>query len=160
VRVAVEFSERYWYPDDGSIVWLSGYGLLGEDGRYLARDAPQLAERGLHVAAVAGAGRHHAEALQSDAVAPGQALTLRRDPANEHDPSAIAVLTAGGEQVGWVPRELAAQIAPELDAGTVWSALSLRDSRPSPRDPRSGVTMLLARAPAIELDVREARRQA
>jgi len=26
VRVAVEFSERYWYPDDGSIVWLSGYG--------------------------------------------------------------------------------------------------------------------------------------
>jgi hypothetical protein len=159
VRVEVEFSERYWYPDDGSIVWLSGYGLLGEDGRYLPRDAPQLAERGLHVAGVAGAARHHAEVLDSDAVAAGQSLALRRDPANAHDPNAIAVLTSGGEQVGWVPRELAAQIAPELDAGTAWSALSLRESRPSPRDRRSGVTMLLARAPSIELDVRE-RRQA
>jgi len=32
-----------------------------------------------------------------------------------------------------------------------WSALALRESRPSPRDPRMGVTMLLARAPRIEL---------
>ena len=156
MRVAVEYSERYWYPDDGSIVWLGGYGLLDEDGRYLSRDAPQLAERGLRVAGVAGAARHHAEALESDAVAPGRPLVLRRDPANEHDPNAIAVLTADGEQVGWVPRELAAQITIELDAGAVWSALSLRESRPSPRDPRGGVTMLLARAPAIELDVRQA----
>ena len=159
VTVQVEFSERYWYPDDGSIVWLSGYGLLGDDGRYLPRDAPQLAERGLRVAGVAGAARHHAAALESDAVAAGRALALRREPANEHDPNAIAVLTAAGEQVGWVPRELAAEIAPEIDAGTTWSALSLRESRPSPRDPRGGVTRLLARAPAIELDVRD-RRQA
>jgi len=79
---------------------------------------------------------------------------LRRDPGNEHDPNAIAVDTANGEQLGWVPRELAAEIAPELDVGTAWSALALRESRPSPRDPRSGLTMLLARDPVIELDVR------
>ena len=154
MRVAVEFSERYWYPDDGSIVWLSGYGLIDEDGRYLARDAPQLADRGLRVAGVAGAARHHAAALESGAVAPGEPLVLRRDPGNEHDANAIAVDTAGGEQLGWVPRLLAAEIAPELDAGTAWSALALRESRPSPRDPRSGLTMLLARDPVIELDVR------
>ena len=143
--------ERYWYPDDGSIVWLSGYGLIDEDGRFLARDAPQLAARGLVVAPVAGAARHHADALAGDGAAPGSPLVLRRDPDNEHDPNAIAVHVAGGAQLGWVPREVAARVAAQLDAGTTWSALSLRESRRSPRDPRSGLTMLLARAERIEL---------
>jgi hypothetical protein len=156
--VEAVFEERYWYPDDGSIVWLSGYALVGDDGRFLARDAPQLARRGLIVASVAGAARHHLEALASDAAAPGSALTLRRDPANEHDPDAIAVELRGGGQLGWVPRAIAALLAPELDAGSTWSALSLRESRPSPRDPRAGVTMLLARAPSIELRDRPRRR--
>lgn len=152
------FEERYWYPDDGSIVWLSGYGLVDEDGRYLARDAPELAARGLVVAGVAGAARHHAAALQSDDVAPGRPLELRRDPANEHDPNAVAVETGAGgrEQIGWVPREIAVGLAPELDAATTWSALALRESRASPRDPRKGLTILLARADEIELDVRQA----
>jgi hypothetical protein len=157
VKVAVSFEERYWYPDDGSIVWLSGYGLVDDDGRYLARDAPEVAARGLVVASVAGAARHHAGALASEAAAPGSPLEMRRDPANEHDPNAIAVHAAGGEQLGWVPRVIAQQLAPELDADTAWTALALRESRVSPRDPRSGMTMLLARAPAIELDVRARR---
>jgi hypothetical protein len=154
--VDVVFEERYWYPDDGGVVWLAGYQPVdAETGRYLARDAPELDARGLRVAAVAGAGRHHAAALRSDAVAPGRPLDLRRDAANPHDPSAIAVHAAGAaEQVGWVPREQAASLAPELDEGRAWSAVSLREHRPSPRDPRSGLTMLLARAPAIELRVR------
>jgi hypothetical protein len=149
--VDVEFEEHYWYPDDGAIVWLSGYQVVDEDGSYLARDAPQLAQRGLRVCGVAGAARHHGEALRSDAVAAGSALALRRDADNEHDPDAIAVLDASGAQVGWVPRAVAAQIAPELDAGEPWSALALRESRASPRDPRTGLTMLLARAATIEL---------
>jgi hypothetical protein len=85
-------------------------------------------------------------------VAPGNRLELRRDPDNEHDPNAIAVL-AGDAQVGWVPRELAAELAPELDAGAPWSALVLREQRRSPRDPRHGLTMLLAPAAEIELRV-------
>jgi hypothetical protein len=154
VDVDVIFDERYWYPDDGSIVWLSGYQVVDDVGGYVARDDPRLAARGLRVTSVAGAARHHAEALQSDGVAPGRALELRRDPANEHDPNAIAVHATGGEQVGWVPREVAAQLARELDAGEPWSAIALRESRRSPRDPRTGVTMLLARAPAIDLNTR------
>jgi hypothetical protein len=58
---------------------------------------------------------------------------------------------AGEEQIGWVPRELAAELAPELDAGRTWSAVALREQRASPRDPRSGLTMLLAPDSAIEL---------
>lgn len=153
VVVDVVLEEKYWYPNDGGIVWLAGYQLVDADsGRYLARDAPELAARGLRTAGVAGAGRFHPEALASDAAAPGRPLALRRDPGNEHDPNAIAV-DAGPDHVGFVPRELAAELAPELDAGRPWSAIVLREQRGSPRDPRTGLTMLLAPAAAIELRI-------
>ena len=147
--VRAVFEERYWYPDDGGQVWIAGYTPVDEEGRYLARDAPELAARGLRVAGVAGA-RFQVAALESDAAAPGRPLELRRDPHNEHDPNAVAVL-AGGEQIGWVPRELAAEIAPQLDRGSPWSAVVLREHRASPRDPRTGLTMLLAPDSEIEL---------
>ena len=155
--VDVAFEERYWYPHDGGVVWVSGYQLVDrESGRYLARDAPEVVAAGLVVASVAGAARHHAQALaDEDAVAPGRPLTLRRDAANEHDPNAIAVHPqGGGEQLGWVPREVAIDVAADLDAGRPWSAVALRERRASPRDPRTGLTMLLAPAAAIELRVR------
>ena len=149
------YEERYWYPDDGGEVWVAGYQLVDPaSGRYLGRDAPELAAQGLRVVGVAGAGAHHADALASDAAAPGGLLELRRDPDNPHDPHAIAVHPAGGgEQLGWVPRELAAELAPELDAGQPWSAIVLREQRRSPRDPRHGLTMLLAPASQVELRV-------
>jgi HIRAN domain len=153
VVVDVAYEERYWYPDDGGVVWVAGYHVLDRgSGRYLGRGDPELGARGLRIAGVAGAAGHHAEALQSEAATPGARLELRRDPDNPHDENAIAV-HARGEQVGWVPRELAAELAPELDAGRSWSAAVLREQRPSPRDPRGGLTMLLAAAPAIELRV-------
>ena len=156
MEVEVSFEERYWYPDDGGIVWVAGYHLVDAgSGRYLARDAPELEKRGLLVTGVAGAARHHAEALNSGAVALGGPLALRRDEHNEHDPNAIAVHVPGGAQVGWVPRDNAEQLARRLDAGDPWSAIALREQRSSPRDERSGLTMLLANAPAIELRIRE-----
>jgi hypothetical protein len=151
--VDVTYEERYWYPDDGGIVWIVGYQIVDrESGRFLAREAPELAARGLRVAGVAGAGRHHADALVSEALAPGRPLRLLRDPDNPHDPNAIRVYPdAGGDQVGWVPRGLAEEVAPELDAGGRWSAVVLREQRRSPRDPRHGLTMLLAPTERIEL---------
>ena len=153
MQVDVEYDERYWYPDEGGVVWIVGYQIVEpESGRYLARDSAELVALGLRVAGVAGAGAHHAEALASEAVAPGSALELRRDPGNQHDPNAIQVHPrGGGAQVGWVPRELAAELAPELDAGRPWAAVVLREQRRSPRDPRHGLTMLMAPADEIEL---------
>jgi hypothetical protein len=155
VRVPVEYDERYWYPDEGGQVWLAGYFPVdSSSGRYLARDAPELAGRGLRVVGVAGAGRHHAAAVATDAAEPGRRLELRRDLANPHDENAIAVHgDAGGEQLGWVPREVAAELAPELDQRRPWSAIVLREQRRSPRDPRHGLTMLLAPAASVELEV-------
>jgi HIRAN domain len=153
VKVDVVWDERYWYPEDGGQVWLAGYQLFDPAGdRYLARDSAELTARGLRVAGVAGAGRHHADAVAAEDVGPGRPLELRRDPANEHDPNAIAVYPAGGgEQVGWVPRDVAAELAPDLDAGRSWAAVVLREQRRSPRDPRHGLTMLLAPADRVEL---------
>ena len=152
--VDVVFEERYWYPDDGGQVWLAGYQVVeAESGRYLGREAPELAARGIRVAGVAGAGLHHADALVAENVGPGRPLALRRDPDNPHDPGAIAVDAPGGAQVGWVPREIAAELAPALDAGEPWAAVVLREQRRSPRDPRHGLTMLLAPDSAIELRV-------
>src|SRR5215204_1675440 len=77
VVVAVEFAERYWYPDDGGEVWLSGYQLVDPvSGSYLARDAPLLAERGLRVSGVAGT-----------QFPPGGALELRRERNNLTTPT-------------------------------------------------------------------------
>jgi len=151
--VEVEREERYWYPDDGGIVWLAGFQPIAPDGRYLGRDAPELAAAGLRIAGVAGAARFHGDALASDLAEPGRPLELRRDPDNEHDPNAIMVL-AGGAQVGWVPRAVAEEIAASIDAGEPFTAVVLREQRASPRDPRTGLTMLLAAAPEIELRVR------
>jgi hypothetical protein len=153
--VEVEREERYWYPDEGGIVWLAGFQPVAPDGRYLGGEAPELAAAGLRIAGVAGAARFHGEALASDAAEPGSPLELRRDPDNEHDPNAIAV-HAGDAQVGWVPRAVAEEVAPAIDAGEPYSAIVLREQRASPRDPRTGLTMLLAAAPAIELRVRSA----
>jgi hypothetical protein len=151
----VVLEERYWYPDDGGIVWVAGYQLVDAEGRFVGREAPEVAGRGLRVSGVAGAAAHHAQALASDDLAPGFALVLRRDPDNPHDEHAIAVDLPDGLQLGWVPRELAAEIAPDIDAGRAWSAVMLREQRRSPRDPRTGVTMLLAPG-AVQLHVRGA----
>ena len=152
MEVAVVLEERYWYPDDGGQVWVAGYQPVDPQGRFVGRDAPEVAGRGLRMTGVAGAGAHHADGLATDDAAPGRPLTLRRDPANPHDANAIAVDGASGVQLGWVPRDVAAELAPELDAGRPWSAVVLRERRASPRDPRTGLTMLLA--PAAELTLR------
>jgi single-stranded-DNA-specific exonuclease len=52
---------------------------------------------------------------------PGDALELRRDAANVHDPNAIGVWY-GGLQLGFVRREIAARIAPHADDGERYTA--------------------------------------
>ncbi|WP_037496279.1 HIRAN domain-containing protein [Solirubrobacter soli] len=141
MEVDVAFQERYWYPDDGGEVWVAGYYPIDGTGRFLARDA---LPAGLIVTHVAGA-THRPDALASDEAQPGSALHLRAEPENPHDPNAVAVHLASGAPVGYVPRD----VAPRIDA--TWSAAVLREFRPTPRDPRTGLTMLLAHAERLTL---------
>lgn len=49
-------------------------------------------------------------------------LELVRQPDNEYDPNAISVRW-NGEHIGHMNRVIAFRLAPELDAGTVWSCV-------------------------------------
>jgi hypothetical protein len=46
----------------------------------------------------------------------GLLLDLKREPKNPADPNAVAIFW-GGYKLGWVPRGLAAEIAPFMDSG-------------------------------------------
>jgi len=47
----------------------------------------------------------------------GQVLRLVREPANPHDPHAVAIVTENGRQVGYLSARLAGRLAPSMDAG-------------------------------------------
>lgn len=51
------------------------------------------------------------------ALAPGDPLRLSREPDEAHDPAACALVDAAGRRVGYLARELAAVLAPAIDAG-------------------------------------------
>jgi hypothetical protein len=61
------------------------------------------------------------ESLDDDSFEPGQRLALVPEPDNEHDPNAIAVWNDERTlQVGYVPREIAPQLAGEEQAISLW----------------------------------------
>lgn len=74
------------------------------------------------------------------------ALQLRREPTNPHDRNAVAVYTPSGAQLGYVAREVAADIAPLLDQGRSYTprsrasgtAIRRHSSWSSLRRPRTG----------------------
>jgi HIRAN domain len=91
----------------------------------------------IRVIAVAGVS-YRLDALQDGAFAPGKRLTLRPEPANEHDPHAIGIWDEAARlQAGYVP----AEIARELDADE-WQAVSLWEFRDD--GGRAGLRVLLA----------------
>jgi hypothetical protein len=60
------------------------------------------------------------------ALSAGDALELRREPENPHDPSATLFLFRGTLKVGYVPRQYAPMISRLLDAGVQLRAVTVR----------------------------------
>jgi single-stranded-DNA-specific exonuclease len=54
----------------------------------------------------------------------GQPLRLVREPANPHDPHAVAVVTEDGRQLGYLSARLAGRLAPSIDAGTRYAVMA------------------------------------
>ena len=52
-------------------------------------------------------------------IRPKDPVGIEREPGNDHDPNAIRVMSPDSEQVGHLPRRMAAWLAPLLDAGKV-----------------------------------------
>ena len=154
VIVDVAYDERYWYPDDGGEVWLAGYQVVDPGLGQLPGARRAGADRARPAGRRRGRARRATTARRS---APTRSRPGSRSccgatrPTRTTPTRSPSTRPAAAEQAGWVPRETAAEIAPDLDAGRPWSAVVLREQRPSPRDPRSGLTMLLAAAEAIEL---------
>lgn len=63
----------------------------------------------------------------SHALCVGDGVLLEREPHNPYDGSAIAVTTEEGVPLGHIAREVAAEVAPWMDAG--WVFVAVKTSR-------------------------------
>jgi hypothetical protein len=118
-------------------IWLerSGAGFRLRDAA--SETAIREEDPRVRVIKVAGVS-YRLEALQDEAFAPGQRLTLVAEPDNEHDPNAIGVWDAERRvQAGYVP----ADVAQDLSADE-WQAVSLREFVEGGQ--RAGLRVLLA----------------
>jgi hypothetical protein len=66
---------------------------------------------------IAGACRSEERRDACERLSVGESVTLEREPDNRHDPNAILILSEGGDELGYIPREYARVMAPLLDAG-------------------------------------------
>lgn len=53
---------------------------------------------------------------------PHTPILLIRDSFNQYDKNAIAVKTINGVMIGWIPKQYASILAPEIDNGISWYA--------------------------------------
>ncbi len=61
------------------------------------------------------------EALDDESFAPGRRLALVPEPDNEHDPNAVGIWNeARTMQAGYVPREVAPELAGDEQAVSLW----------------------------------------
>lgn len=95
--------------------------LFARADDYLGPALRGIEEAGAFYTKVAGVTFEGRQALVAQ-VRPGEALRLVREPANPHDPHAVAVCREGGERLGYVSAALAARLAPSMDAGARYTA--------------------------------------
>jgi HIRAN domain len=74
----------------------------------------------IRVVSVAGVS-YRAEALPDPSFDPGRRLALVAEPDNEHDPNAVGIWNDEGTvQLGYVPRETAADLTGDEQAVSLW----------------------------------------
>lgn len=81
----------------------------------LARERDRPLDRADFV--VAGATKSAARRRSCRRLNLGDTVMLEREPGNPHDGNAIRVLSTGGAELGYVPRDDASRMAPLMDAG-------------------------------------------
>lgn len=81
---------------------------------------------GLHSFQLRGT-NHYAAALKSGRFTPGAPVRLVREADNGHDPNAVAVYAQSGrDRAGYVPASQARRLAPMMDSGVEFAAVSTR----------------------------------
>ena len=103
LRLLLERAESGYRLRDAA----SGESVRWEDPRIL-------------VVPVAGVS-YRAEALPDPSFDPGRRLALVPEPGNEHDPNAVGIWNEERTlQLGYVPREIAAELAGDEQAVSLW----------------------------------------
>ena len=149
VRLMPDLAE--WdVPDDGEEdIWWRGHHLHDEKGIGWRQDDPALVRAGLVITKIAGY-QHH-DGLPLDGAAPGRSLVIIAEPDNPYDPNAIGIWVADGKnQIGYLPRDVAAQVAPRIRKGEQLRAMCLAEIFKRPSEERVGIRVLLAPAGAVE----------
>ena len=75
----------------------------------------------------------------------GDLLQLRREPRNSDDPNALAVLDSSGRRLGYLRRQIAAALAPHVDAGRRYEVRVLGVTGGDELRPTLGVNLRLER---------------
>jgi HIRAN domain len=137
---------------NGETVHGAGYQLVGDDDGdtiFGFRDKDlEYAAYGVSTCSVVGVSYRHHE-FQSDEFGPGCRLRLVPDPSNSYDGNAIEVRSSDGKlMAGFIPREIAAEIAPCFKRDGPWEAMSLWEWRTVSHG-RIGIRVLMA--PRLEV---------
>jgi HIRAN domain len=80
----------------------------------------------------------------------GDRLTLKPEPGNRFDPHAVAVLTAAGEQIGYLKRERAAELAEFFSLHEAIPAVITEVTGGTPEKPTRGVNIEAEIPPDLE----------
>ena len=72
----------------------------------------------------------------------GDRLKLIREPSNKFDNNAIQVFDVENNQLGFIPKEIAATVAPEMDDGIIYNTI-VCSIKPIDYDGHLGVEILL-----------------
>ncbi len=116
------------------------------DGRLIDPKSISIHRHDLFLIGVRGRSYHQAANLSVDTKA-GTRLELLREPDNEHDPNAVAVVAPQtGDRLGYVNKLNAKRLAKRLDAGEELAVLSLRGS---PEGKDGDLLMVLVTRPEI-----------
>ena len=75
----------------------------------------------------------------------GEIVRLVRDRGNRHDPNAVRVERGSGEQIGWLPADIAKEIAPVMDREIIPDAVIVKMMGGTEDKPTLGVLIDIGR---------------
>jgi len=151
IKLSCFRDEDSFETHEGTTVHVHGYSLIWGD-RSLSRDEwPKLYP--LHVFAFRVAGiTYHQQAANANAFVAGKAILLEREPTNSHDANAIRVMSQDRKHhAGFVPKEIAALMAPVMDAARISRALGGVLKTYSVEHHRHGIEVVAAAGRELDL---------
>jgi HIRAN domain len=142
---------------DGTRLWQIGFVPIDEDGDFLPEEDHQTSDPRCFFCHVAGVS-HRRPALEAADLSPGAPLRLARERDNPHDPNAIAVLDANGEQLGYIPAELCPRLLATTPSGQVfdesYGAMVLSEFRTGTQSgKRAGLRILIGPVGRLKLTI-------